>query len=444
MAYSVNSKKIKSLLKKGTLTGFEVAQIVMAFVYDLKQESDPELYESEGIGKHILNHAEIRAVKNNNLKENDKIKEYNNWILAVPTILTTIDHAHIMFLKVAKILHCLLALLESYLIEAVIRWDQRQSPGIMTVKQYKELQAKQREEKKKELHSLDFIISSAAWNLAPKNARKAFDPDDITIDSHPELYRKGKTLILKLIRSDKLKINKKKYGEKAKALLAKRKPLNATERRFLEKELISAEACYKAGLPGWKYIDLYEPNYSEEYGGLGGVAIMQNPLPYRVDEKGFYKLHESLLDDRMLGIPDTHTWERIKATPGTFFISALLKARKQITLFLFYRSVLKVVSEATSINFCEHPDKWYEDIKHTVDLFEGIFKKTITISERARKVLSDMPEIINLEELQIRPEIETKFRNRLSESPEGSKWLMDCQTYFFEGIIEKEQSLFIT
>ena len=440
MAYGINRKKIKSLLKKGTLTGFEVAQIVIAVLYDLKHNSDPELYESKGIRKPILSQAEIKAIKNNNLKENAKIEEYNNWILALPAVFTAIDHAHIMYLKILKTLATLENLLERYLTEAIISWDMKMLPSIMTERQYQELRDKQREEKIKEFYPLDFLISIAAWNLAPKDAREELDSDDITVDSHPELYRKGKTLILKLIRADKLKINNKKYREKAVALLAKKKPLNANDRRFLEKELISAEACYEAGLPGWEYIDVYEPNYSEEYGGLGGVAIIHDPHPCRVDEKGYYRLPESLLDDR-LGVPDTNAWRRIKVTPKTFFANMLLRVRDMIVSFLFYRSVMKVLSEATSINFCEHPDGWYEDIQHTLKVFEATFSKATTISDRFKGLLTDIPLIINLEELRISQKLEEKFRKRLAEPLEGYQWLMECQIFYFEEMIEREENL---
>jgi len=444
VAYSVNSKKIKSLLKKGTLTGFEVATIVMVFLYDLKHESDPELYESEGVRKPFLSQAEITTIKNNNLKENAKIEEYNNWILALPAVFTAIEHSHIMFLKILQILQGSQTLLESYLIEAVITWDMQMSPGIMTEKQFQELQVQQREEKLKDLYPLDYLISVAAWNLATKAVREELDPDDITEESHPGLYRKGKTQILKFIRTDRLKISKKKDKGKAEALLAKKKPLNATNKRFLDKKLISAEACYEAGLPGWEYIDLYEPNYSEEYGGPGGVAIIQDPHPYRVDANGYYKLHESLLDDRMLRVSDCTTWGRIKVTPRTFFTNILLRVKDMIASFLFYRSVIKVFSEATSINFREHPDAWYEDIQHTLSLFQDTFSKVTTVSDRFRGSLIDIPVIIDLKELLISQELEEKFRKRLSEFLDGCKWLMACQVFFLEEMIEKEESLFIT
>lgn len=441
MAYSIHRKKIKSLLKKGTLTGFEVSLIVMAFLYYLKHNSDPELYESEGIRKPILNQAEIKVIKNNNLKENAKIEEYNNWILAFPAILTAIDHAHIMYLKILKIFCALENLLERYLTEAISRWDFRQLPGIMTKKQYQELKAKQREEKLKEHYPLDHLISVIAWELAPKDIREEHDPDDITEKAHPKLCKKAKAKLLNLIQSGKLKINKEKDKERAEALLAKKKPLTAREKKFLDKELISAKACYKAGLPGWEYIDLYEPNYSEEYGGPGGVALIQDPLPAQVNEKGYHEPHKSLQNDRMFGIPDVPTWKRIKATPRMFFTTILLRGKDRIQLFLFYKSVLKVVSEITGINFCEHPDAWYEDIQHTLSLFQDTFSKVTTVSDRFRGSLTDIPVIIDLEELLISQELEEKFRKRLSEPLDGCKWLMACQMFFYEEMIAKEENL---
>ena len=58
------------------------------------------------------------------------------------------------------------------------------SPGIMTEKQFQELQVQQREEKLKDLYPLDYLISVAAWNLAPKAVREELDPDDADRHQH--------------------------------------------------------------------------------------------------------------------------------------------------------------------------------------------------------------------------------------------------------------------
>jgi hypothetical protein len=125
-----SQRRIRNLLNKDLLTGFEVAKITMSALYELMKISDPELYGLKGVGTSVkirnmpLTEVELKELQSNNLKgHDDRIEEYNDWIGAFPHIIHLVDYAHLMYLNSVNILLSLTSvfLIEGYLKEPLIK-----------------------------------------------------------------------------------------------------------------------------------------------------------------------------------------------------------------------------------------------------------------------------------------------------------------------------------
>ena len=101
---------------------------------------------------------------------------------------------------------------------------------------------------------------------------------------------------------------------------------------------------------------------------------------------------------------------------------------------------MKAVSEVTGINFCDQVDRWYEEIRDNLQTYEDFLSRVITLSDRARESLSGVPDTINLDEIQISPQLEKKFRERISHPLESEKWVADCMLSFSKELIQKSEN----
>ena len=122
-----------------------------------------------------------------------------------------------------------------------------------------------------------------------------------------------------------------------------------------------------------------------------------------------------------------------------FFTCQLIRTKYYISVFLFRKSLLKAVSEVTGINFCDQVDRWYEEIRDNLQTYEDFLSRVITLSDRARESLSGVPDTINLDEIQISPQLEKKFRERISHPLESEKWVADCMLSFSKELIQKSE-----
>jgi hypothetical protein len=463
----IRRKQIKNLLKKGTLTGFEVAKIVMHEVYEYEKMAKPELFDIGYIDatKHysevsILTPEELIVLKDKNLYHDEKIDEYNSWLEALDSFLTVIYSAHVIYLKIGAALSFSQIFMERYLTESIVKIDLSFIPDILTEKQYQDLKAKQRQEKLKMKWNLGWILFYRANTLVNEK-----DPDFLGIEELMEGSPKDQKEAVKhikqacidirsLIKDGKLSMTYQKnvpslldriitkktdkdvlayidssISVEPKHKLKKPEPL-------LEKSTTTGEALYNTGLSEWiKDIDEYNHNWdgSAPY----QCAIIQNPFPQEIDDKGYYKKRKSLIDHNLIGNPDTVFWGKLKQTPRTAFTTMLLNVKHNIKMFLFKRSLTKVLTEETGVNFSEQTDKWYENIKFLLTDYETTLERAITASDRAREALSDLLDVIDLDELQIKPETEDKFRKSLWGQDIGSEylrlikaWSMNCQIIY--------------
>ena len=201
----------------------------------------------------------------------------------------------------------------------------------------------------------------------------------------------------------------------------------------------TAKDLYKSGLPEWiEHVDEYKHNYGKS--APYDVAIIKSPSPEMIDEKGYYKKRESFGDHPNLAAVDASFWEKNNQTPSMFFTGQLIRTKYCISLFLFRKSLLKAVSEVTGINFCDQVDRWYEEIKDDLQMYEDLLSRALTLSDGARESFSGVPDTINLDEIQINEELEKKFRERISQPLESEKWVADCMLPFHKELIKKSEN----
>jgi len=112
----------------------------------------------------------------------------------------------------------------------------------------------------------------------------------------------------------------------------------------------------------------------------------------------------------LLGNPDMLIWKRLKQTPRKAFTAILLRVKYKIVLFLFKKSLAKVLTEETGINFSKPTDKWYKNIEFALNSYEDTLERATTVSSRAKESLNSILHAIDLDEIQIKPEMEDKFR----------------------------------
>ena len=117
---------MKTLLKKGTLSGFEMAKIVMSQSYELLKLADPDIYDSGPASQKRYNETvlftqeEIENLFNKNIAgRNEKLSDYRDWLNAFPSFLSNIHCAHINYLQIERILFHAEVLLRRYFSEAI-------------------------------------------------------------------------------------------------------------------------------------------------------------------------------------------------------------------------------------------------------------------------------------------------------------------------------------
>lgn len=429
----VHRDAIRKLLGKGSLSGFEVAKIILA-----------DLWEAEHVRDSILSENEMRVIRNRiNDPRESSVK--NDWLGAFGTICEVNHTAHIIYLNIQTELSTLESILEKYLTSAFVNLQMRFMPTIVTQKQLEDLRDDHRGFALREKHSLEWVIFSRADELLSE--------EDVTLESllerEPEqavrVYRQACREIRNLIESGRLKFTHQKNTLKLLERIETAKPdrevlaiidgtLSAEPKlrverpeRFLEKATTSGEALYQAGLPEWvKSVDEYQ------HDSFGGVAVIQNPCCDDLDDKGHYIDHGSLFDYYPFQPPGDDFWNALDVSPQVFFNKRLEMVKFVISGFLFFRLVMKVLSDKTGIGFSDDVDYWYRSLGHAIKSYEETMQSTVLFSLQARKDLADIPLDLAMDELQPSPGLETLMMNRLNRPLMKSQWLQDCKDYYLK------------
>lgn len=128
----------------------------------------------------------------------------------------------------------------------------------------------------------------------------------------------------------------------------------------------TGEELYKAGLPEHvSWIDDFKTSFFGGDGTLGGIAIIQNPHPSVLDDRGYY-IESQTEDQRPLRASDMaetytighkHTIEHIK-------------------LFLAFHSIVEGVSEVIGIDFAEDTRAWLDGLSEAIDRHNKIIKES--------------------------------------------------------------------
>lgn len=355
-------------LLRGGLTGEEAGKLVLQdnWLADRGQEG-------------FLDNKDIASIKAS-LKTPHDIQVYNSYIKLYELVDYTLKDAKIYALEAQFYLMWIDKILERLINKAAHNWSLKEKiPAIVTQKQYEELKPKQRELKLKSPIALADVLE----------LRTESHPDAEKLD-WPEEWRPAIQEIQKLIREGTLTPlrlkDKQDYYDfykrdidylPAKDAVDRLDKLLAEGKNFSDEELdslvdmtvfIGAE-LYEAGLPEWiEWIDNYIPNLDEQTAArpegmmqAQRVAIIQNPKPDEIDERGYW-IEEDVFSSK--NKPDI---EKKRES-----IQAFLEAvRNRIKSFLSIQAVMDAISQIVGVDLSEDIRKQHEQLKLIVDVFNS-------------------------------------------------------------------------
>jgi len=462
---SAIKKQVKTLLNKGTLTGFEVAQIVMHDLYQAYQTVEPTVFDdADGDANQKMQDRlifpdgdELEVLKRKVLSENRaKADEYNNWLNAFQTFLSIIYGAHIHFLKISGLFYYLEELLEKYRVQGFAELTmQIRYPDIVTAKQLDELKAKQRTALLMGKQTLGWVLVEEVGN----EELLAEDRLEGTPEEQAQLvvdYRKACAKFRDFIKKGKLAVTRKKEA----LSLLDRLIHNATDEDILgyidqciseepeykpgkpepllEKCTVTTKALYELGLPNWiLWVDDYKHNL--EGSAPYQVAVIQDPQPSSVDKNGYYMKSTRLIETPLLD-PEQQFKEKLGISLKDVFMMALTNLRRLMPLFHFYRCLSRVLTAETGIPFSEKPDTWYETIKEVWKNYENHLENAITVNKKAKDSLGGIQGTLNLDDFQISPALAEQFREDLT-SENARFWVNTCMKIYYEHEYEKVQTV---
>lgn len=360
----ITKKQLRQLLKKG-LTGKEAAKLIL-------QDS----WEVDNMREGFLSMADIRAIQNSLVNgEIKELREYNKWVETYRIISFTLKEAEILALKI------LIALSEiNHITESLAHsTDYLASvPAIVTQKQYDELLARRRERKLSERVSLLEAIAERAYWLATdeQKARISDFVPEAWIEEEPEVWRQASNELLAYIleKQPPIKLHPE-HEQKAEALLARlRKDIHSLSDEEMDEMLqgygLAVSHLYEAGFPEWvEHVDVYTPGGDEgDIDGMG-IAIIQEPEPWQVDERGYFK--QDTLSNFF--IFKGQSIKEHMATKGKDLEQVLAKGvrhqKGNIKGFKAFEVVIGAVSEMIDVDMTEGLRELYGRIEETVKIY---------------------------------------------------------------------------
>jgi len=376
-------KDIEALLKKKKkrLTGKEAALLIIADNFQYFRGRT-----------RLLTDADRRAIAGS-LKSLKSIKDFNTYTSLATHIQETMASADATMAKMEATINELLIRVAELDWINVIRSMESFTPQIMTQKQYEDMKKLQREMKLKETVPLTFAIAWLVKASYPDYSSQK-ELEESTDKDFSEAYEKGYSKLMELIESGKLEIELPDEKE------------TPPERyyRLLKSMEVSREALYKAGIDR-DYIDTYEPGFNEETGGTqAGVAILQEPKEYQIDERGYY----------LFGTTFKEMKESIEKKK-TMMLNSLKeiseKVRELLESFFEYVEIVKAYSELLEYDFYSHAEPILDTTIKTVSRFnESLEKNKEAIMPEA---LDEEPPKINIDSLKPSPEAIEKMKKSI-------------------------------
>lgn len=191
----------------------------------------------------------------------------------------------------------------------------------------------------------------------------------------------------------------------------------------------SGEDLYQTGLPEQvKWIDEYKPGYSATEDGedmLRGVAILKDPSPSELDNKGHYQKRYSRLEfAKKINSIDLDLRGSIKM------------AKEMIKLVLSFQSVFEAVSEVIGLDFTGDIKGWIGDIQNTVTEYNRL-RQRILLTDSIPEEIKGALEPISLEKLTPYAKTTKYLRERVAMSL-GEGWWEDVKGILLDDLREKE------
>ena len=359
---------IKKILSKG-LTGKQAGRLTFQDNWLTDTQRGGVLTEKD--------HSYIRS----GLKNEADRQDYNSYIRLYNYVDYTLKEARIVALEAETYLHIANRILDTYAVSEAFMLAEVYIPAIVTQKQYEELKAKQRALKMDQVSSLQELISY----LAEVDFEIIVDEDEpepeLEIDfQHDERLREAVSTIQELLRAGKLhplKLKKREDYYDGHKLKIPAQPVQEVIEmldKFLTGELQYGEDdslrmtvfrgknLYELEeLEGFikSWIEEYTPNWDEETSArpLGRmqsqhVAIIQNPQPSNLDERGYW------IEPDYLGL-DVEMDTKRDSESLTIFMNTI---RERIKGFLAVKSVLEAISKVIELDFLEDLKQWEEEL----------------------------------------------------------------------------------
>jgi len=395
-------KDIQTLLKKKKLSGKEAARLIISDNF--------EYFMSNG-AKKILKDGDRETIVES-LQGDQDIKDYNAYLHIGKRIQETFVVLDAVKGSIAaRLYRVVIEMLKTQSLSEHIRRDAF-TPQIMTEKQLEDMKKLQRQNLLDEPVSLAEILVSLADDAYPDisvfyadkeeakgkaDIQEYEDAVDELAKDYPEAYQEGYKRLTELITSGQLAVD----------IPPKR---NLTPRSFslMKKTFVKREALYRLGY--WQeYVDTYHPNLNHETGGTAaGVAIIQDPEPYQLDDKGYYRDTFTL---RHLYSPDEIT--EIKESTWMTVASAADKTKKELRSICRYTAIIRAYSDLMDYDFRGHMDVILRVLKEAVDFFNLNLKETI-INFSPIYPRSEEPYPIDIDSLQPPPEAIEKMRESIN------------------------------
>lgn len=417
---------VKRLLSKG-LTGKEAGRLVF---------KDNWLADTGRGG--FLSEKDVSSLKAG-LKGDKDIKEYNSYIRLYKYVDYTLKELRIVALEAEVLLHITYRILDAYGMHEAFRLAEMYIPAIVTQKQYEELKAKQRALKLDQVSSLQELISY----LSEVDFEIIVDDDEPEPESESEIdfqnderLREAVSTIQELLRAGKLhplKLKKREDYYDGHKLKIPAQPVQEVIEmldKFLTGELQYGEDdslrmtvfrgknLYELEeLEGFikSWIEEYTPNWDEETSArpLGRmqsqhVAIIQNPQPSNLDERGYW------IEPDYLGL-DVEMDTKRDSESLTIFMNTI---RERIKGFLAVKSVLEAISKVIELDFLEDLSQWNEEIRSVVDAVNAEISRLDGQWERL-----GLPELkpIKIGQMKATPATIRYFRERMAMAL-GENW----------------------
>lgn len=368
----VNKSELRKLLRGG-LSGEEAGKLVLQDNWLVDRGKDG-----------FLDKRDMAALKSS-LKTSRDIEVYNSYIKLYQLVDYTLKDARIYALEARLYLLWLDKRLGDLLQKSSHNWTLLfDIPAVVTQKQYDELSQKQRELLLKEPSSLINVLEMRADTL-PKPEEKQSWPEEWrpAIQDIQELIKEGKLTPLKVKDEQDIKdFHKREIDyqpaedtvEKIDAWLAGELSEEETD-SLLELVVFIGEELYESGLPEWiEWIDTYKPNLDEQTAARPEgmmqamrVAVIQNPKPEEVDERGYW-IEKDIFSSKES--PDMEEErEHIQA-----YMAAI---KNRIKNFLSIQAVMDAISQIVGVDFSEDLRQQYEQIELMANVFnssvDGLF-----------------------------------------------------------------------